>query len=312
MYDLAIIGAGPAGLTAAIYALRAGLDIIILERELYGGKMSITNEICNYPGFENISGTDLADNMLTNVESLNAQIEYGEVIEVNLSGKTKIIKTSNKDYSSMSVIIANGLKTRTLMCKGESEFKGKGVSYCATCDGFFFKNKTVAVVGGGNTALEDALYLADICRKVIIMIRGKNFRGEEHLVNLVKQNEKIEILYETQIKEIRGEKLVNSIITNSNQELELEAVFVAIGQEPESKIFKEIKTDKLGYFYSDETCRTNIDGVYVAGDCRTKPLRQIVTATADGAVAANEAVKFLKNCCNKKSDKQVILTKSSK
>ncbi|MDR1364216.1 MAG: FAD-dependent oxidoreductase [Oscillospiraceae bacterium] len=297
MFDLIIIGAGPAGLTSAIYALRSGLEVLLIEREIYGGKMNLTNEITNYPGHTKIAGIELSKQMFESVKSLGIKIEYDQVIRTRLNDDIKFVCTEQEEFSAVSVIIANGLKTKHLGCIGEKEFFGKGVSYCAICDGFFFKNKNVIIAGGGNTALEDAIYLSNICKKVNIIVRKNCFRAEEFLVDLIKSTENICVFFETEILEIKGDNKVNSVILENNcvqKEVEIDAVFIAIGQQPENEAFSEIKMDRFGYFDSDETCTTNIEGVFVAGDCRVKFLRQIVTATSDGATAASLAIKYLK------------------
>lgn len=308
MYDLIIVGAGPAGITAAIYALRAGLDILVLEKEFYGGKMNYTNNISNYPGFIDISGVELSEKMFENAKSLNVKFEYAEIVDSKLDGDVKIlISSSGKEYESCAVIIATGLKTRNLQCKGEEKLKGKGVSYCATCDGFFFKDKRVAVVGGGNTAIEDAVYLAGICQKVFMIVRKNFLRGNQILEENLKHNDKIQIIFNSIIKEILGENKVEKILIESNGEfsyLDVNAVFVAIGQEPISGAFSEIDSNKFGYFLSNEECETNLDGVFVAGDCREKSLRQIVTATSDGAISASKVIKFIK-----KMKKKLMISK---
>ena len=299
MQDLIIVGGGPAGISAAIYALRAGIDTLILEREFYGGKMNYTSEISNYPGFVNIKGVELAENMFECAKNLGVNFEYADIISSNLSDSVKMLVSSNgKEYLCKSVIIATGLKTRYLKCKGEEKFKGRGVSYCATCDGFFFKNKKVIVVGGGNTALEDALYLSGICKEVILAVRKKYFKGDKILSDSLKNHDNIKVMFETVVNEILGDKKVEKVILSKNnkeEEIFTDAVFIAIGQEPANNAFSEVTSNDLGYFSSDESCITNIEGVYVAGDCREKTLRQIVTAVSDGAVAATESIKFIKN-----------------
>ena len=299
MHDLIIVGGGPAGISAAIYALRAGIDTLILERDFYGGKMNYTSEIANYPGFVNIKGVELAENMFECAKNLGVNFEYSDIISSNLSDSVKMLVSSNgKEYLCKSVIIATGLKTRSLKCKGEEKFKGRGVSYCATCDGFFFKNKKVIVVGGGNTALEDTIYLSGICKEVILAVRKKYFNGEKILSDSLKNCDNIKIMFETVVEEILGDKKVEKVILSKNnkkEEIFTDAVFIAIGQEPENSAFSEVTSNDLGYFSSDESCITNIEGVYVAGDCREKTLRQIVTAVSDGAIAATTAVKFIKN-----------------
>ena len=297
VYDLIIVGAGPAGIAASIYALRAGLNVIVIEREFYGGKMNYTDHIANYPGFVNISGNELSENMFSCAKNLDVNIEYNDVINSSLSDTVKIVTTSREiDYQSLSLIVATGLKNKDLKCKGEKEFSGKGVSYCAFCDGFLFKDKNVVVVGGGNSALEDAIYLSGICRKVTLLVRKNYLRADQILQDHIKNNNKIDIMFETQIDEIAGSDKVEKVILNSNNKLfdfNTDAVFIAIGQEPASSAFSEISSNR-GYFMSNENCSTNLDGVYVAGDCREKQLRQIVTAVSDGAIAASQAIKYVK------------------
>ncbi len=298
MKQLIIIGAGIAGLTAAIFALRAGIDVTVIESDVYGGQAALTNEIENYPGFEKISGAELSQLVYNQAEKLGAQFIFDEVKSVDFSNDVKIINTSSESLSAQTVIIANGLKRRKLGCKGEAEFMGRGVSYCATCDGSFFKDKHVVVVGGGNTALEDAIYLSNVCSKVTIIVRKDNFRGEDYLIKSVEKISNIEIIMESNIQEIKGNKSVEAITVsdkNDNvKEIPVSGVFIAIGYQPQNSIYKgQVDMDESGYFVSDETCITNISGVYVAGDCRVKTLRQLVTAAADGAVAGNQASKFV-------------------
>ena len=298
MVDVVIIGAGPAGLTAAIYALRAGLKTTICEKNIYGGQTSIIEYIENYPGFKKISGVDFSTSLYEQVMALGAKFVFSNVVDLDLNGDEKCIYTSSgeKIYSK-TVIIANGLKRRLLGCAGEKEFNGKGVSYCATCDGVFFKGKSVIIVGGGNTAIEDALYLSNICKDVKIVIRKDKPRAEKILVDSAEKKENIEFLFKSNITKICGEKTVDSVLINADRKerkLNIDAVFIAIGYEPDNEIYKnKIKMNEMGYFESDETCKTNIPGVYVAGDCRVKPLRQIVTAAADGAVCGNEAAAYV-------------------
>lgn len=299
MNDVIIIGAGPAGLTAAIYALRAGLDVTVCEKNIYGGQVSIIDEIENYPGFVKISGVDFSNALYEQVVNLGAKFVFSEVTGVDFSGEEKCVSTSSEgDIYASSVIIANGLKRRLLGCKGELEFAGKGVSYCATCDGAFFKGKSVIVVGGGNTALEDSLYLSNICSKVTMVVRKDLFRGENYLVEEVNNTENIEILFESNLKEIAGKNFVESVTisTKDNETIDMnvDGVFIAIGYQPDNEIYKNhIKMNASGYFIADETCETDVEGVYVAGDCRIKPLRQIITAAADGAMAGNRAASFV-------------------
>lgn len=300
IHDTIIIGAGPAGLTSAIYCARAGINVLVIERDAYGGKISYANRICNYPGFVSVSGEDLAKKMYDCIEALDVPFEYDEVINSYLKNDIKsVVLSSGKEYQSLSVIIATGLKTRNLQCPGESEFFGRGVSYCATCDGFFFKDKISIVVGGGNSALEDAIYLSGICKNVIMLVRKDFLRGDQILQDKIKDIENIKILFNSEIKEIIGSNKVEKVILKSEEEILTDAVFIAIGQVPSNESFSEVSSNKLGYFESNEECLSNIDGVYVAGDCRSKSLRQIVTATSDGAISASNAIKFIKKIKHK-------------
>ena len=298
--DITIIGAGPAGITAAVYAARAGFKVVIVEKNIYGGQSSIIENIENYPGFLKISGADFAEVLYKQAKNFGVEFVFGEAVNVDFSGNMKkIVISDNNEIISKSVIIANGLKRRTLGCLGEKEFTGRGVSYCATCDGAFFKNKSVLVVGGGNTALEDALYLSGICKDVTIIVRKGNFRGEKILVDSVEKTDNIKISFNSVVKEIRGSKKVESVVLcddDGNKVLNVDGVFIAIGYQPSNEIYSgKIDINESGYFSSDENCETNVKGVYVAGDCRVKSLRQIATAVGDGAVAGNAAAAFVRN-----------------
>lgn len=298
MKDVVIIGAGPAGLTAAIYARRAGLSVDIIEKNIYGGQTAIIDTIENYPGFKKISGFEFSTVLHEQVENLGAEFIFSQVKEVDFSGVEKYLTMSDgKTISALSVVIANGLKRRELGCRGEKQFLGRGVSYCATCDGAFFKDKTVIVVGGGNTALEDALYLSNICKSVTLIVRKNHFRAEKTLSDAVFEKENIDVKFNTNVKEISGEKFVNKVVLNCEENEEIipvDGVFIAIGYYPDNDIFKgKINMDASGYFAAGEDCNTNVPGVFVAGDCRIKPLRQIATAVSDGAVAGNAAASYI-------------------
>lgn len=298
MLDSIIIGAGPAGLTAAIYALRYGLKVIVFDKGFYGGQVANTTEVANYPALPNISGMEFSTNIYQQAIDLGADIRFESIDSVSFNNKIKSVTTNNGTYEAKTVIIANGAKRRLLECEGEKEFTGKGVSYCATCDGAFFKNKDVAIVGGGNTALEDCLFLSNICNKVYLIHRRDKFSGDKLLVNSIKSKSNIQILYNYAVQKINGDKTVSSIEIknlqdNSVQALDLSGIFIAIGYVPDNSIFKGIEVDKVGYIISDENCKTNIEGIYVAGDSRTKILRQIITAAADGAVAAFQASNYI-------------------
>ncbi len=301
MVDVLIIGAGPAGITAAIYALRAGLSVVICEKNVYGGQTAIIDEIENYPGIKKISGADFSSKLYEQVVALGAKFIFDEVTKVDFVSNNDLKEVNLKSSESITaktVIIANGLKRRKLGCKGEEKFFGRGVSYCASCDGAFFKGKKVAVVGGGNTALEDAIYLSNICSKVTMIVRKDHFRGEKILSDVVKNIKNIEIKFNSNIQEISGDKKVEkiTILKNIDETYDeaIDGVFIAIGYSPDNDLYKgQIEMNESGYFKSDETCCTNVEGVYVAGDCREKQLRQIVTAVSDGAIAGNRAISYI-------------------
>lgn len=299
MSTIAIIGAGPAGLTAAIYAIRAGYSVIVLEENIYGGQVASTPAVENYPGIESITGVDFSVNLYNQAHALGADIRFDKLTGCELTGVQKKLFTSSGEIAADAVIIANGAKRAKLGCKGEEAFTGKGVSYCATCDGAFYKNKDVAIVGGGNTALEDALFLSNNCSAVHLIHRRDAFRGVPILQESVKKRGNIQIHYHSIVTEIVGGSFVENItiqstLDHSFNQIPVSGVFVAIGTKPQNELFKEqIPLDEQGYFNVKENCCTPIDGVFVAGDSRSKPLRQIVTATADGAVAATMAANYL-------------------
>ncbi len=299
MFDLAVIGGGPAGITAAIYAVRAGLSVKIFESDTVGGQIVSTASVENYPGCANMEGWKLANQMKAQIDDMNIDVCYEKVVNLKSGEDIKTIVTDKNEYQCHAVIIANGCKRRQLGCKGEKELLGKGVSYCAVCDGAFFRKKTVAIVGGGNTALEDAIYLSKICEKVYVVYRGHKLRAEQYLVDAVKEKENVEFLYNTQVTEICGEDRVSSVNlkdTKSGAEsrMDINAVFIAIGLEPDNGVFKNaVKLDEYGYIIADDSCVTSESAIFAAGDTRTKSLRQIVTACADGAIAATQAQKII-------------------
>lgn len=298
--DVIIIGAGPAGLTAALYAARAGFSVLVFEKNIYGGQVATTDEVENYPAIEHISGADFSTNLYNQVVSKNVEVLFEEVKRVDFSSEAKKVFTDAGEYEAKTVIIANGVKRRELGCKGEKEFSGRGVSYCATCDGAFFKGKDVVVVGAGNTALEDALFLSNICKSVTILVRNDKIRGEKILFEAVKSKSNIILKFNATISEIGGTSGAVSFvrvldkISKQEKNLNVSAVFIAIGLMPDNDIFSDfIRLDESGYILSDESCLTDVQGVFVAGDTRKKSLRQIITAEADGAVAAANVSKFL-------------------
>ncbi len=300
MYDVVIIGAGPAGLTAAIYIRRAAKKVLVLEAKVYGGQIVNTLDIENYPAEEHISGYDFATKLYNQAKNLGAEIVFEKVISIEANGKQKKVITTDNVYEASSVIIATGSENKKLGLPNEDQLIGKGISYCATCDGAFYKNKKVAVVGGGNTALEDALYLADVAEKVYLIHRRSEFRGEDFTVSRLKGKENIQFVLNSNVTKLNaGNKLESIEVASTDgkvRTIEIDGLFVAIGRIPESKAFANlIKLDDAGYIEADEKCHTNVDGIFVAGDSRTKDVRQLVTAASDGAIAAAEAVKYIGN-----------------
>lgn len=290
MYDIIIIGAGISGLTAALYAKRAKKNVIVIERSTCGGQIINSNNIENYPGIKNISGYELINNLINQIKDLDIKIINEEVIEITKDHK---VITKNNEYSSKSIILSTGLSNRSLNLN-EENFIGKGVSYCATCDGRLYNDKVVAVVGGGNTALEDAIYLSNIAKKVYIIHRNNNFRGEQILVDKVNKIKNIEIIYNVNIKKIIGNEKLEEIILDNNKTIYIDGLFIAIGKIPNTSFLNNlIKLDNNGYIVATENCHTNIDGIYASGDVRKKFLRQLVTASSDGAISANEAIKYI-------------------
>ena len=300
MYDVIIAGAGPAGLTAGIYATRAGLNALILESLYPGGQIFGAGTVENYPGFpEGVSGADLAMRFKEQAEKLGASIENAEITEFELSGDIKVIKTADNEFNARTVILAMGAGFRKLGLSGEKRLTGSGVSYCATCDGAFFKNKEVAVIGGGDTALHDALYLKAFAKRIYLVHRRDEFRAQKALQDLVFKEPEIEPVLDSVTDEISGENFVESITvrnvkTGQTREIKVSGVFIAIGSAPNTeKVAGQVDTDTAGYIITDADRRTNLPGVYAAGDIVSKSLRQVVTAAADGAYAVNSAKKYL-------------------
>lgn len=304
-YDLIIIGAGPAGLAAAIYAKRYGLNCLALSSAEQPSQMLYASEIENYPGFEKISGTELLEKMKKQVESIGAVIIEEKVLELKKEKSKKTIITEKNQYEASAIIIATGAKHRKAEIPGEAELLGKGVSYCATCDGPIFKGKTVVVIGGGNTALTSAIYLRQINCKVYLVHRRSEFRGDAVYIEKAKKLG-VEFVLERTIKEIYGKKFVEKIILDNNKEIKCDAVFVAIGEVPTVEIIKKIgvKTNKENFIIIDENQATNIEGIFAAGDVCESPLKQIVSAAGSGATAAFSAYKYLQTLQNLKSLKK--------
>ena len=299
MYDIMIIGAGPAGMSAAIYGLRAGRSVVMFEEKSYGGQIVNTPEIENYPGIPKVSGFEFATNLFNQVKDLGAEVVYEKAEKIEKEKNVWKVKTGKGEYEGKTVILATGLKRRTLGIDREEAMIGAGVSYCATCDGMFFRNRNVVVVGGGNTALEDAIFLSNYCAKVYLVHRRDSFRGEQKLSSILKEKENVELVLDSVPVEIQGEPMVTglkvkNVKTNEELVLEVQGIFVAVGQIPENENFKEtVELDDHGYVVATEACTTETEGLFTAGDCRTKEVRQLTTAAADGAVAALAASKYI-------------------
>ena len=298
-YDVAIVGAGPAGMTAAIYALRAGKSVLLLDGQGYGGQILQSHKVENYPGAPDISGVELAEQMMSQLRSLGLEPTFARVGGVRKEARGFAILNDGEAFFANAVILATGVSYRRLGVEGEDRFIGRGVSFCATCDGRFFKGREVAVVGGGNTALQDALVLAGLCSKVYLIHRRDSFRAEKHLVDRLRTVENIEIVTDSVITSVNGEFAVQSV-TVSNikskayREIAVSALFEAVGTLPQNQAFSDaVELDSDGYIVTDDDCRTSQEGIFAAGDCRSKRIRQLTTATADGTVAALSAVGYL-------------------
>ena len=298
MYDIVIIGAGPAGLSAAIYARRAAKTVLLLEANSYGGQIVNTPDIENYPVEEHISGFEFAMKLYTQATNLGAQLKFERALSIESEGDKKVVKTAKGAYVAQAVIIATGAENRKLGVEREDDMVGKGVSYCATCDGAFYRNKAVAVVGGGNTAIDDAVYLADIAADVYLIHRREEFRADSATVQKLKEKENVHFVLNSTVSALVIENKVVGVEVSDKegnvQTLAVEALFIAVGRIPENQAFADvIALDAEGYARAGEDCATAAAGIFVAGDNRTKEVRQLVTATADGAVAATNAVKYM-------------------
>ena len=298
MHDIIVIGGGPAGLTAAIYACRAGKTVLVLEKDALGGQITWSPKVENYPAVPSISGTDLGNRMTEQAMELGAEVEIEEVTRIEDLGDVKRVYCEfGAEYEGRAVILATGAKPRTLGVAREEELVGNGVGYCAVCDGAFFKDQIVAVNGGGNSALQDALLLSETCSRVYLIHRRDRFRGEEKLVEALRNRENVEFVLGATVTELLGEEELKGIVVEQNGErrwIELNGLFVAIGHEPDNSAFRNVvKLDAGGYVSAGEDCMTGTAGVFVAGDCRSKKIRQVTTAAADGAVAALAACAWL-------------------
>lgn len=298
MYDIIIIGGGPAGLTAAVYARRAGKSVLILEKDTLGGQITWSPKVENYPAIPSVSGMELGNLMAEQAMAQGAEVEIDEVVDVeNRNGRWHLRCAYGAEYDGRALIVATGAKPRMLGVEREEELVGSGVGYCAVCDGAFFKDQIVAVNGGGNSALQDALLLSETCSRVYLIHRRDRFRGEEKLVEALRGRENVEFVLGATVTELLGEEELKGIVVEQNGErrwIELSGLFVAIGHEPDNNAFRNVvKLDAGGYVSAGEDCMTGTAGVFVAGDCRSKKIRQVTTAVADGAVAALAACAWL-------------------
>ena len=298
MYDVLIVGAGPAGLTAAIYACRAEKRTLVLEAKSYGGQIINTPDIANYPVAPGISGFDFATTLYNQAKDLGAEIKFEKVTEVR-DGDVKTVVTPKNTYEAKTVILATGAENRKLGVENEDKLLGKGISYCATCDGNFYRKKVVAVAGGGNTAVEDALYLADLAEWVYLIHRRDSFRADATLVSKLKERDNVELVLNCNVTKLIAEQRLQGVevtdkISGDTRVLDVAGLFVAVGQVPENQNFAAlIDLDNGGYAIAGEDCRTKVPGIFVAGDNRVKDVRQLITAASDGAVAATAAVRYL-------------------
>lgn len=299
-YDIAIVGGGPAGMTAALYAARAGKSVVLFEGEMLGGQILPTRKIENYPALPDVDGYTFADGLTKQITALGVAIVYAAVAKVEKAEDGFALQTSGEVYNSAAVILATGLKHRRLGLDGEEALIGRGISFCATCDGMFFRKKEVAVVGGGNTAVQDALVLSEYCSRVYLIHRRNQLRAEENLVKQMRARENIEFIGETVIEELEGEESLQSLTlrnvsTGAVEYLPVAALFEAIGQYPQNAAFSNlVELDEDGYFLTDNACRTSCPGIFAAGDACRKSVRQLTTAVSDGTVAALSAVEYLR------------------
>lgn len=298
MYDILIIGGGPAGLTAATYACRAGKSVLVLEKAAFGGQITWSPRVENFPGFVSISGNELGDKLLEQAMEQGAEVELEEITALQQAdGAWRAVCESGAFYEGRAVILATGAKPRMLGIRREEELVGSGVGYCAVCDGAFYKGKAVAVNGGGNSALQDALLLSESCSKVYLIHRRDSFRGEQKLVEALQARENVEFVLNAAVTELLGEEELNGVTVEQNgqrREIPVEGLFVAIGHQPDLEAFAPwLKRDKAGYADAGEDCLSPTEGLFVAGDCRKKSVRQLTTAAADGAVAALAACRWL-------------------
>ena len=299
MYDIIIVGAGPAGLTAAIYARRANKTVLLLDKGAFGGQITFSPKVENFPGFDSISGSELADKLVEQALGQGAEVEIETVTEIKNLADKKVVVTEDGEYEAKAVIVACGAKHRHLGLENEEKFIGEGISFCAVCDGAFFKDKTVALIGGGNSALQEAILLSETSKKVIVVQNLDFLTGEPQLQEILRKRDNVEIILGTVVDSIKdGDSFsgitVKRVADGVKTELELDGMFVAIGLEPENEPFESVlDLDERGYIASGEDCLTKTDGIFVAGDCRAKAVRQVTTAAADGTIAAIAACRYI-------------------
>ena len=305
IYDIIIAGAGPAGLTAAVYARRAGKSVLLIEKEAFGGQITLSPHVDNYPNTRPMSGNELVEVLVEQVMNLGADVEVGAVVDVSENAdKTVTVRTDYQEFTGRTLIIATGLKHRLPGAEGEQKFIGSGISFCAVCDGAFFKDKAVAVIGGGNTAVQDAIYLSKICSKVYLVHRRSEFRAEKHVADGLAACANIEPVLNSTVARFIGEGKLSGIVvknreTGEERELSVSGAFIAVGFAPNNGVFAElVKLDESGFIRSGEDCKTSRPEIFAAGDCRTKSVRQLVTAGADGGVAAIAACEYIDSMQN--------------
>ena len=298
MYDIIIIGGGPAGLTAALYARRANKTVLVIEKASFGGQITYSPKVENIPGFQEVTGNEFAEKLVEQVLNQDAEVECAEVLSIR-DGDIKTVITDSGEFEGKSVIIATGAKHRLLGLENEQNLIGEGISFCAVCDGAFYEGKTVAVIGGGNSALQEAILLSDLAKKVYVIQNLDFFTGEQKLVEKLQSKENVEIILGAVVEKLIGENelkgiTIKNVATDESSDLTLDGMFVAIGLVPQNDIFKDVITlDGRGYVDANENCTTNAKGIFVAGDCRTKTIRQVITAAGDGAVAALAACDYV-------------------
>lgn len=314
IYDVIVAGAGPAGMTAAVYTSRANMSTLLLERGAPGGQMANTEEIENYPGFTSILGPELANKMFEHAQQFGAEYAYGDIREIRDEEPYKRVITGDKEYLAKAVIVATGAEHRMLGVPGEKEFSGRGVSYCAVCDGAFFRGKELVVVGGGDSAVEEAVFLTRFASKVTIVHRRDQFRAQKILQKRAFENEKISVIWDTQVREIRGDGKVQSVLlenvkTGEQREFATDGIFIYVGMNPLSQPVRNLGiTNEAGYIVTDEKMQTKVKGVFAAGDVREKMLRQVVTATGDGSIAAQSAQHYVEELNERLKEENVTIS----